>query len=77
MARTQSVADQYILNLKRTFATQQFTIAEGYSTGIPVKDRPSDFPIFMQALLDNSNYETLTDLERDQIIDYCLKLTTQ
>jgi len=74
MPRTDTTADSYISNLERSFATQVYEGAALRSRGIVNHvEYNVCFPIFDQALSDNQQYGTLTDLQRDSIIDYLLK----
>jgi hypothetical protein len=77
MPRSTASADSYIANLETEFATLVFNNASKQQDGLPVCEPDPIFPYMMRALTDNQHYGTLTDIERDSIIDYEIKIIQQ
>lgn len=74
MPRTLPAANTYISNLQLSFATEVYTNSLLRARGLnQPPEYNKNFPIFNQALSDNTEYGTLSDLQRDSIIDYLLR----
>lgn len=74
MPRSTASANLYITNLKREFSERVFSNMEKQQNGLPSCEPPLDFAPFMDMLLYNQYYDTLTEFERDSVIDYEIKI---
>lgn len=71
MARSTTIAQSYFNNLKKQFASNQYTIASLVESGVSVKSKCNKSPVFFQLLQENVDSPgMLTELQRDSVIDY-------
>lgn len=77
MPRSATSALQYITNLRSDFVAKVFAQAQKEQDGLPYCPVNAIFAPFMDVLMNNQYYATLTDVQRDSVIDYELKILNQ
>ena len=72
--RSPTVAAQYFANLRKQFTLNTFANASLRARGLlPTNNVYEEFYIFQKTLSENEEYNTLTPLIQNQIIDYLVE----